>query len=157
MKRGIVLLIAGIAVVAGAAAQTAQGKVMYVATKNAELKSSTGFFADTVAVLQYGEQVTVIRENGKWLEIRPVNRTTLTGWLLANSLTSKRIVAGTAASASADELALAGKGFSEEVEIAYKKNASVSYVEIDAMETLMVSKQDLYDFLIQGHLKTGDN
>ncbi|GHT79846.1 hypothetical protein FACS1894130_09820 [Spirochaetia bacterium] len=157
MKRGIFLFIVGITVIAGAAAQTAQGTIMYVATKNAELKSSTGFFAETVAVLQYGEQVTLLRENSKWMEVRLVNRTTLTGWLLANSLTSKRIVSGTAASASADELALAGKGFSAEIETAYKRNTPVNYVEIDAMEAQGVSNQDLYDFLIQGHLKTGDN
>jgi uncharacterized protein YgiM (DUF1202 family) len=157
MKRGIVLLIVGMVVIAGAAAQTSQGKTMYVATKNAELRSSTGFFAQTVAVLQYGEQVTVIRETSKWMEVRPVTRATLTGWLLANSLTSRRIVAGAAASASADELALAGKGFSAEVENAYKRNAPVNYVEIDAMEAQNVSKEDLLDFLRQGHLKEGDN
>jgi uncharacterized protein YgiM (DUF1202 family) len=135
---------------------------MYVATRNAELKSSTGFFADTVITLQYGDQVTVVRENGKWIEVKPAKRPSVSGWILGNSLTSKRIISsgtGTGTSASADELALAGKGFSEEVEQAYKSRGGASaanYAEIDAMEILIVSRQELYDFLVEGHLNTGE-
>jgi uncharacterized protein YgiM (DUF1202 family) len=136
------------------------GRVMYVATRNAELKSSTGFFADTVITLQYGDQVTVVQENGKWMEVRPAKRSSVSGWILANSLTSKRIISsGTGTSASADELALAGKGFSEEVEQAYKSRGGASaahYAEVDAMETLIVSRQELYNFLVEGHLNTGE-
>jgi uncharacterized protein YgiM (DUF1202 family) len=160
MKRGLVL--AGVILISGAAALYPQAgeRVMYVATKNAELKSSTGFFADTVITLQYGDQVTVLRESGKWMEVRPARRTSVSGWILANNLTSKRIISsGSGASASADELALAGKGFSEEVEQAYRNRNGASaahYAEVDAMEAITVSPQELYDFLMEGHLNTGE-
>ncbi|MDR3337687.1 MAG: hypothetical protein LBT16_10830 [Treponema sp.] len=159
MNKRLLLILFGVLSISGITAQT-QGRIMYVATKNVELKSSTGFFAETVVVLQYGDQVTVVRENGKWREVQPVRQPSLNGWILANSLTSKRIVSGAAASASADELALAGKGFSQEVERSYKKRTSgsvVNYQEIDAMEEISVSRQELYDFLTEGHLNKGDN
>jgi uncharacterized protein YgiM (DUF1202 family) len=159
MNKRLLLILFGVLSISGITAQN-QGRIMYVATKNVELKSSTGFFAETVIVLQYGDQVTVVRENGKWMEVQPVRQPSRTGWILTNSLTSKRIVSGAAASASADELALAGKGFSREVEQSYKKRISGSvanYQEIDAMEALSVSKQELYDFLTEGHLNKGDN
>jgi hypothetical protein len=160
MKRNIVLV--WIILVSGAAALYAQagGRIMYVATKNAELKSSTGFFADTVVTLQYGDQVTVLRESGRWLEVRPIKRPSISGWILANSLTGKRIISsGSGASASADELALAGKGFSEEVEQAYRNRGgapAANYAEVDAMEAISVSPQELYEFLVEGHLNTGE-
>jgi uncharacterized protein YgiM (DUF1202 family) len=161
MKRNF-FLIWGILILGSAAVYSQSGsRVMFVATKNAELKSSTGFFADTVITLQYGDQVTVVQENSRWMEVRPAKRPSVSGWILTNSLTSKRIIAGsgTGTSASADELALAGKGFSEEVEQTYKSRNSASaanYAEIDAMEALSVSRQELYDFLVEGHLNTGE-
>jgi uncharacterized protein YgiM (DUF1202 family) len=140
--------------------QSGGSRIMYVATKNAELKSSTGFFADTVITLQYGDQVTVVQENSRWMEVKPAKRPSVSGWILANSLTAKRIISsGPGTSASADELALAGKGFSEEVEQAYKNRGGASaanYAEIDAMEALTVPLQSLYDFLVEGHLNTGE-
>jgi uncharacterized protein YgiM (DUF1202 family) len=159
MKRNL-FLIWGILILGSAAVYSQSGsRVMFVATKNAELKSSTGFFADTVITLQYGDQVTVVQENSRWMEVRPAKRPSVSGWILTNSLTSKRIISGTGTSASADELALAGKGFSEEVEQSYKSRNSASaanYAEIDAMEAQTVSRQELYDFLLEGHLNTGE-
>jgi uncharacterized protein YgiM (DUF1202 family) len=159
MKRRL-FLIGGILIISAVTVYSQSGgRVMYVATKNAELKSSTGFFADTVITLQYGDQVTVIQENNRWMEVKPVKRPSVSGWILANSLTAKRIISGTGTSASADELALAGKGFSEEVEQAYKnrsKSSAANYAEIDAMEALLVPRQDLYNFLLEGHLNTGE-
>jgi uncharacterized protein YgiM (DUF1202 family) len=159
-KRSLFLVL-GILII-GTVAVYAQsgGRVMYVATRDAELKSSTGFFADTVITLQYGDQVTVLRENGKWMEVKPAKRPSSSGWILGNSLTSKRIISsGSGTSASADELALAGKGFSEDVEQAYKSRASASaanYAEVDAMEALTVSREELHKFLVEGHLNTGE-
>jgi uncharacterized protein YgiM (DUF1202 family) len=159
MKRKL-FLIGGILLINAAALHSQSGgRIMYVATKNVELKSSTGFFADTVITLQYGDQVTVVQENGRWMEVKPAKRPSVNGWILTNSLTSKRIISGAGTSASANELALAGKGFSEEVEQAYKNRggaAAENYAEIDAMETLIVPLQDLYDFLLEGHLNTGE-
>jgi hypothetical protein len=157
MKKRIVLIMLGIAVIGGLGAQSLRGRTMYVMTKTAELRASTGFLADTLAILEYGDQVTVLQESGKWLEARWTKRPSLTGWISASSLTTRRIVSsGGGASASADELALAGKGFSAEVENSYKEDARVNYAAIDAMEAQRVSKQEIYDFLVEGRLITGE-
>jgi uncharacterized protein YgiM (DUF1202 family) len=154
MKRSIILFILGILVAAGAAAQS---RTMYVSAKDAPLKSSSGFFADTLATLNYGDQVTVLRENGRWVEVRPARQTGLTGWVHSDNLTSRRIVqSGTSASASANELALAGKGFSEEVENSYRQNTALDYAALDAVEAQTLSPEALYRFLVEGHLSLGD-
>ncbi|MDR1948679.1 MAG: SH3 domain-containing protein [Spirochaetaceae bacterium] len=158
MKRYGILIVLAILITGFAAAQNLRGRTMYVSTKIVELKSSTGFFADVLGTLEYGDQVTVLEENGKWVEVRAAKSASLTGWTASANLTTKRIVSsGNRNTASADELALAGKGFSEDVENAYRRDAAVSYTEIDNMEAQDIPEGELYNFLVEGRLTPGDN
>ncbi|MDR1029473.1 MAG: hypothetical protein LBL76_01215 [Treponema sp.] len=156
MKRYSIGILMSILVISGGTAQTLQGSTMYVAVKNVVVKASTEFFAVEQGTLVYGNQVTVLQEKGKWLEVQAV-QSSLQGWVVGSSLTSKRIISsGTRTSASVQELALAGKGFSQELEILYRQDHGFDYDRIDAMETLQVSKTSLYTFLTDGHLGLGD-
>lgn len=157
MKRLIVCTLLGILITGGAAAQSLRGKTMYVAVKSAALKSSTGFFASTRGTLQMGDVVAVLQEKGKWVEVRSTARSSLSGWMASASLTAKRIVAsGNSTSASAGELALAGKGFNQEVENAYKQNGALDYGPIDVMEAQSVPTEELYNFIVEGRLAGGE-
>jgi hypothetical protein len=129
---------------------------MYVAVKTVSLKAATGFFAAEQGTLPYGQAVTVLQEKGKWLEVQAA-QLSLQGWVASSHLTSKRILSsGTRTSASTQELALAGKGFSEEVETLYRQEGGLDYDAIDDMENLRVSAADLYRFLLDGHLVRGE-
>ena len=56
--------------------------------------------------------------------------------------------------ASSDEVALAGKGFSQEIETEYKKqNRSLDYAWVDRMLTFKVSDADALRFLQEGGLE----
>ncbi|GHT98764.1 hypothetical protein FACS1894142_5510 [Spirochaetia bacterium] len=160
MKRYVLFICFGLLIISGVTAQSLRGRTMYVASKTAELKASTGFFAEILETLQYGDQVTVLQEDGKWVEVRWVDRPSITGWMVSANLTTKRITAsGSETSATANELALAGKGFTEEVEDSYKTSGAAGaahYTEIDIMEGRTISKEGLYRFLAEGHLATGD-
>jgi uncharacterized protein YgiM (DUF1202 family) len=130
---------------------------MYVTIKNAELKSSTAFFAEIRGTLKYGDQVTVLNEYGKWLEVQSNTESSLRGWIASANLTTKRILSSSASSsASADELALAGKGFSQEVENSYRQNGNLNYAALDILEAENVSKQQLFTFLLEGRLARGE-
>jgi uncharacterized protein YgiM (DUF1202 family) len=128
-----------------------QEKTMYVSVKSTDLKSSTGVFAEKLGVLNLGDTVTMLRTNGNWAEVRTSNR--VTGWVNASSLTSKRVT-GSGISSSAGEIALAGKGFSPEAEIEYKKTG-LDYSAVDRMETITVSGPDLRKFIEDGKLSKG--
>jgi SH3-like domain-containing protein len=157
MKRNIMTILFCLLVIGGIAAQSLQGKTMYVSVRSAELKDSTGLLANVQGALQYGTQVTVLQEKGRWAEVRTAQQPGLSGWMPSGDLSSRRIVvSGTSASATADELALAGKGFSAEVETEYKRSASMDYSGVDAMESQTVSGQVLYQFLQEGHLSVGN-
>jgi hypothetical protein len=129
---------------------------MYVTGKTVEVKSSTAFFADTLGTLAYGAPVSVLQEYGKWVQIRSSEPPEISGWIAAASLTTKRIIAGSATSASADEIALAGKGFNQEVENAYRQNGTLNYDAIDAMESIQISNRQLFNFLQEGRLARGE-
>jgi hypothetical protein len=158
MKR-FLLLTAFLVLLAGAlSAQIAKGSTAYVTAKTVQVKSSTGFFAGNRGSLLYGAQVTVLQVNGKWAEIRSAGSPQVTGWISAANLTTKRIAAsGSGGGASASEIALAGKGFNEEVENAYKAEGNLNYADVDKTEAIQVSQDDLYKFVTEGHLAVGEN
>jgi uncharacterized protein YgiM (DUF1202 family) len=159
MKR-LLMVLGFVSVLAGAVfAQISSGKTVYVNTKTLQLKSGTGFFAGkSGSPLVYGDQVTVTQVKGKWVEVRYSGRTTFSGWTNSSNLTTKRIVvSGGTGSASAKEVAMAGKGFNEEVESAYKKGGNLNYAGVDAIEAITVPENELYNFIAEGHLVPGDN
>jgi uncharacterized protein YgiM (DUF1202 family) len=140
-----------------AAAQVSKGGTLYTAAKNVALKSSTGFFASNKGTLAYGEQVTVLQVSGKWVEVRSAANPSVSGWTASSNMTAKRIVAAAnAGSASAREVALAGKGFNQEVENVYKAKGALNYADVDKTEKMAVSQDDLYRFVVDGHLSQGD-
>jgi uncharacterized protein YgiM (DUF1202 family) len=123
----------------------------YVSVQTAPLKDSTGFFAKEVGNLSLGTEVTVVREDGKWTQVQAGN---LSGWVASASLSARRVVASNA-NVSASEVALAGKGFSPDMEMEYRKNG-LDYSEVDRMEKLVVPAGDLLQFINEGRLSRGE-
>jgi uncharacterized protein YgiM (DUF1202 family) len=153
MKRCLIFIVFAAFTVLSAGAQFARGATVYVAVKSAAVKSSTGFFARTLGNLPQGAAVTVLQVKGKWVEGRVSS--SLTGWIAGASLTARRVSAS-GRSASASELALAGKGFSAEIEAGYQQDGNLDYSRIDAMEAAAISPPELQAFLIEGRLLMGE-
>ena len=154
-----IILISGLCfcIVFNAAAQVSKGGTLYTAAKNVVLKSSTGFFASNKGTLSYGEQVTVLQVNGKWVEVRSTANPSVSGWTASSNMSAKRIVAvENAGSASAKEVALAGKGFNQEIENTYKAKGTLNYADVDKTEKLTVPQNELYNFVVDGHLSKGE-
>ncbi|MDR1507506.1 MAG: SH3 domain-containing protein [Treponema sp.] len=152
MKR--ILLLAVLCLASTAVFGQKRGDTMYVAINSATLKASTGFFAGTVGRLAYGAQVSVLAVSGKWAQVRSGS---LTGWTASANLTSKRVVAqGDNRSVSGGEMAMAGKGFSKEVEMEYQSGKDLNYTAVDALENVTVSDGDLFRFVDEGHLAKGE-
>ncbi len=134
------------------------GDTMYVNVEEAELKSGTGFFASSAGFLPYGSKVRVLAEDDKWIQVAGDGGGP-SGWLPSSSLTRKKILADdglNTVSASADELALAGKGFSAEVEARYTTESTAAiYKMIDEMEATPMDRDGLWGFIQQGGLSAG--
>jgi len=157
MKKLMILLIVLLVTAGMAAAQARAGGTMYVAVKNAQLKSGTGWFASNRGTLNYGDRVTVIRISGNYAEVRSAANSSLTGWMPTANLSARQVVAGNTANVSAREVAGAGRGFNQEVETSYRnQNRNLNYTDVDRVEAITVSEADLRRFLEEGRLRMGE-
>ena len=129
-------------------------KTMSVQIKEGQMRSTPSFLGGIVARLSYGEMVEILQDQGNWKKVAARGGTQ--GWMHASALTTKRIVLKAGAgdvqtSATSGEIALAGKGFSEEVEKQYKKlNRNLDYTWVDRMERFQVTPEQMQAFLRQG-------
>jgi len=132
-------------------------KMMSIQVKKGEIRSTPSFLGHIVARLSYGDRVYVREEKGPWVRVG-LTGNSKEGWIHTSVLTSKKIVLkpGTSdvqTSASSDELALAGKGFSKQVETEFRsKNPTINYAWIDRMEKFVVSQKQVKQFLKEGEL-----
>ena len=156
MKKVVVIFGLCVCISAAVYSQASKGGTMYAAAKTVDLKSSTGFFASKRGSLAYGDQVTVLQVNGKYAEVRSSSNSSLSGWTALANLSAKRIVSANTTGASASEVALAGKGFNQQVENVYKAEGALNYADVDKTEQQQVSTEELYDFIVEGHLSLGD-
>jgi uncharacterized protein YgiM (DUF1202 family) len=150
MKK-IILACSFVILLNGICFSQSSGSTMYVAVKTAPIKSSTGFFASTVVSLNLGDAVTVVSESGKWLQVR--TSAGRTGWAVRDSFSTRRVVAS--GSATASEVALAGKGFSAEAETEYRRDG-LDYSVVDVIERQSVPMDVLERFIIDGRLRRGE-
>ena len=156
MKRGLFILCLIMFVTGLAAAQSA-GSILYVAVKTLTLKSGTGAFDANQGTLKYGDKVTVVKIDGKFAEIASADDPAKTGWTSTANLSKKQITAGTTSTASAKEMALAGKGFSQETEKNLKgQKKDLNYADVDKTEAIKVHEKEVKKFLEDGKLKMGD-
>jgi uncharacterized protein YgiM (DUF1202 family) len=128
-----------------------------VQVREAELRSSASYLGGIVATLSYGDRVTVLEQGEAWYRVSAGGRK---GWLHQSAVTEKRIVleAGdedVETGASKTEVALAGRGFNEEVESRYKSKHDLDYRTIDELESsYSLSHEELLSFLREGGLET---
>jgi len=154
MKKFSIVFCLVIFVTGLAAAQLSRNGTMYVAVKEVTLKSGTGFFANTTGKINYGERVTVLRVDGRFAEVRSASN--VTGWTASANLSARQVVAGTTSTATAREVALAGKGFNAEVESTYRSQQNLNYADVDRVEAITIDENSLRRFLEEGRLSMGD-
>ncbi|MBN2467525.1 MAG: SH3 domain-containing protein [Deltaproteobacteria bacterium] len=130
-------------------------KVMSVQVKQGCVRSTPSFLGKIVASLAYGDRVDVLEEKDPWAKIC-VSGKKCEGWMHVSALTNKKIVLKAGAedvekAASSDEVALAGKGFNEQVEGEFKKkNPKIDFAWVDKMEKIVVSQNAMQTFLKEG-------
>jgi uncharacterized protein YgiM (DUF1202 family) len=131
-------------------------KQMSVTVKETQVRATPSYLGKVLAVLAYGDQVDVLAEQAGWARVRLPNAE---GWVHLSALSSKRIVLRSGSQnvgtgASSGEVALAGKGFNQEVEDKYKQDNQLDYTWVDRMGSFTVSAEQVLAFLEQGNLNT---
>ncbi len=130
---------------------------MSVQVRQGQIRRTPSFLGQVVRVLSYGDQVQVMAAQQPWFQVQETSGSN--GWMHASALTRKRIVfrrTGDTArtAASSEELALAGKGFNEDVEHQFKsRNPNLSFLWVDRMEKLTISPAEMEAFLTRGGVR----
>ena len=126
------------------------GGTRYVAVEKLAVKDTTGFFSKDLGTLLLGSAVTVIRDDGKWTQIRAGD---VSGWVTSSGLSTRRVTAA-GSSGTPSEIALAGKGFGPEVEREYR-SGGLDYSTVNYMEQLVTPVAELQQFVNEGRLAGG--
>jgi hypothetical protein len=139
------------------AAQVVAGQTMSVQVKSGQVRKSPTFLGPVIASFAYGDSVQILTQQGAWYQVAlPSGRGQ--GWMHTSALTEKKIIlksgaADVSQAASSDELALAGKGFNQQVENEYRtRNPKLDFSQIDQMESHTVSQDEIQAFIKDGRL-----
>jgi SH3-like domain-containing protein len=137
----------------------AAADVLVVKIRTTQLRNAPQFFAPAIATLKAGDTLDKLAAQGAWFQVKTAAGAT--GWVHSSAVevpkTGLMAMAGpTKTQASAKEAALAGKGFSKEIEDSYRaKHAEVSFLWVDKMIQITVPAAQIEDFLKKGKLGAG--
>ena len=97
----------------------------------------------------------VVEEKGNWVKVETDGKK-MAGWIPAASVTTKKVPKkNSRTTASADEIALAGRGWNSDVENTFKGDRKKAYEIIDRMESVDLDSEILLEFIKDGGLKEG--
>lgn len=151
------VLLAGLALPAGAA--PSKGSTITVQTLTAKLMKTPSFIGATSAKLVRGDQLTFEEAQKDWYKAS--TKKGESGWINKTSIVEKAVALSTkpgggTGGATADEVALAGRGFSKDVEEKYKsEHKDMDFSHVDAIEKLDVEGDDLAKFAADGKIGGG--
>jgi hypothetical protein len=141
------------------AAFAAGQKMMSVQVNAGVVRVTPSFLGGIVTQLSYGDRVYILEEKESWTRVG-LSWNSVKGWIHSSALTPKKIVlkAGTEdveVGTSGEEIALAGKGFNQQVESEFRaKNSNLDFIWIDRMEKYVVSEKRMKQFLKEGELSS---
>ena len=153
MKAKIIPVAAALLLIAGAVcAQSAEQ--MSVTVKETQVRATPSYLGRILVVLSYGDRVDVLGDQNGWARVRVPSGE---GWVHLSALTKKQIVLQSGSQdvgtgASSGEVALAGKGFNQEVEAKYKQDNNLDYTWVDRMSGYTVTPEQVLTFLQEGDL-----
>ena len=130
-----------------------------IIVKETQVRDKPSFTGKILGKLLYTDRVQILEvpAGSSWMKVRLAAKK-LEGWVHISSLAKDEkpvVKAGAenaAAGASGSEVALAGKGFNPEVEAEYKKDPTLNYAAVDAMEAYVAQPAALSAFMTQGGL-----
>jgi len=127
-----------------------------VITQEAVIRKDKRFFAPAVVRAPYGAVLEESRREGDWFRVSYQGKQ---GWVHVSAVQEQKfdlssLAGGRARDTSQEEIALAGKGFTPEVEKAFRdKNPKMRYDLVNQVQSYKVDEQKLQAFLKAGNLK----
>ncbi len=145
------LLLAGMTLAAFAASYT-----RYVSVQSLPIKEKASGSSKTLMNANYGDELTVIKDSGKWTQVSPKSNPSVKGWVSTSALSKRKIVVGKTVKTDASEISLAGKGFSEGFVNKDAKSWDTDNATIDSIEANIIPDEERQAFIKEGKLKEAE-
>ena len=131
------------------------GDEVVIAVQNQSIYPRPAFYASPVQPVDYGTLATIVDITGEWVNVTIAGGRE--GWIHRTAVSGAIQSSGDVTASgevTSDEIMLAGRGFSQEIENAYAtEHPELDFTEVDNMETMCpVSPQELLQFLLTGNL-----
>lgn len=146
-------LVASLAIAAPAAKSIVTVRVL-----SAKVMTGPKFIGATAGSVSRGQQLTFEEAKGDWYRVTGA----FSGWIHKTNLTERQVTLSSkpggegAGAASSDEVELAGRGFTPQVEGQYReKNPNLDFSHIDAIEKTSIDPGELDAFVQAGNLAGG--
>ncbi len=149
------LAVALLALTAVAIGAPAKGSTITVTQLTAKLMKTPSFIGATTAKLVRGDQLKFVDAQKDWYRV--TTKTGASGWINKSAVVEKAVALSTkpggggSGGATADEVALAGRGFSKDVEDKYKsEHKDLDFSHVDKIEKLEVDTEAVAKFAAEG-------
>ena len=134
------------------------GQAVFVQTRDAELRAAPGFLSPIVERLDFGAELAYAAERSGWYQVTSVE-TEVSGWVPRASVQENRRTelqlsgqSGTRTLTSR-EIALAGRGFSENLERELAADGKADFAPVDELEAAAVDAEAILAFIRDGSLR----
>ena len=158
MKRRFLILCSILFVASLAIAAPKTGSIVTVRVLTAKVMKSPKFIGPAAGDVSRGSQLTFQEAKGDWYRVTG----SVEGWIHKTNLTERQVTLSSKpggdgiGSASRDEVELAGRGFTPQVEGEYRnKNPSLDFSHVDKIEKTSIDPGELEAFVAQGKLGGG--
>lgn len=143
------------AVIMVAASAAVATETMSVQVRTGQVRASASYLGAVIAELPYGATVQVDTPSKPWMRVRLSDGRT--GWMHESALVRGRLQlkggSDVQTRASVGEVALAAKGFTQQVETEYQRqNPTLNFAWVDRMESYRVTPPEAQAFLRAGHV-----
>jgi uncharacterized protein YgiM (DUF1202 family) len=131
-------------------------ETLIVKVQTTYVRKEPKFYSSPIATLNAGDSVTQITAQAGWFRVRTSQG--VEGWIHSQAVAAGKLKVAAMdkslkMSATADEVALAGKGFNRQVEDEYKsRNKGINFGEVERMLRIKVTPEELRRFLMDGKL-----
>ena len=152
MKRVLLVLLMGTSI---ALAAPKVGSSVTIRVMSAKIMKSPKFIGPAAGSVSRGDQLTVKEVKGDWYRVEG----SYSGWIHKSNVTEGKVAlsstpGGSGGNVNRDEVELAGRGFTPQVEQQYKdKNPNLDFSHVDAIEKVSIDPSELESFVTEGKLK----
>lgn len=133
------------------------GDILTVRVLQAKVMKSPKFIGPSAGSVSRGDQLSFVAAKGDWYQVQGA----ASGWIHRTNVVDKKVTlsskpGGGSGGASREEVELAGRGFTPDVEKEYRsKNPNLDFSHVDAIEKIGMDLEALQAFVDEGELAGG--